>query len=84
MNRENEYISFSQVLKHSLSVEKTTPAFCEICKKFTPTNQYARVCLPLIYDHNLYLHVRYLNNVGEPLLGNRITTNPFYQLWFDK
>lgn len=44
MNRENEYISFSQVLKHSLSVEKTTPAFCEICKKFTPTNQYARVC----------------------------------------
>lgn len=44
-HRENEYMSFAQVLKHSLSVEKTTPAFCEICKKFTPTNQYARVSM---------------------------------------
>lgn len=44
-NRETESISFPQVLRNSLSVEKTTPAFCEICKKFTPTNQCARVCI---------------------------------------
>lgn len=52
-NRENDYLCFSQVLKNSLSVEKTTPAFCETCKKFTPTNQYARVTeLPQILSIN--------------------------------
>lgn len=46
-------MSFSQVLRNSLSVEKTTPAFCETCKKFTPTNQYARVTeLPQILSIN--------------------------------
>lgn len=46
-------MTFNQVLRHSLSVEKTTPAFCEICKKFTPTNQYARVTeLPQILSIN--------------------------------
>lgn len=52
-NRDGEYMSFSQVLRNSLSVEKTTPAFCETCKKFTPTNQYARVTdLPQILSIN--------------------------------
>lgn len=52
-SRESEYVTFNQVLRHSLSVEKTTPAFCEICKKFTPTNQYARVTeLPQILSIN--------------------------------
>lgn len=52
-SRESEYMTFNQVLRHSLSVEKTTPAFCEICKKFTPTNQYARVTeLPQILSIN--------------------------------
>lgn len=52
-NRETEHMSFSQVLRNSLSVEKTTPAFCETCKKFTPTNQYARVTeLPQILSIN--------------------------------
>ncbi|XP_031636125.1 PAN2-PAN3 deadenylation complex catalytic subunit PAN2 isoform X3 [Contarinia nasturtii] len=52
-NREIEHMSFSQVLRNSLSVEKTTPAFCETCKKFTPTNQYARVTeLPQILSIN--------------------------------
>lgn len=52
-NRDPEYMTFSQVLRNSLSVEKTTPAFCETCKKFTPTNQYARVTdLPQILSIN--------------------------------
>lgn len=51
--RDVEYVSFSKVLRTSLSVEKTTPAFCETCKKFTPTNQYARVTeLPQILSIN--------------------------------
>ena len=53
MNKDSDHVNFCQVLKHSLSVEKTTPAFCEICKKFTPTNQYARVTeLPQILSVN--------------------------------
>lgn len=53
ISRSEDYVSFSQVLKNSLSVEKTTPAFCENCKKFTPTNQYARVTkLPEIISVN--------------------------------
>lgn len=52
-NRDNELMSFNQVLRNSLSVEKTTPAFCETCKKFTPTNQYAQVTeLPQILSIN--------------------------------
>lgn len=52
-NRDPEQMTFSQVLRNSLSVEKTTPAFCETCKKFTPTNQYARVTeLPQILSIN--------------------------------
>lgn len=52
-NRDPECMSFSQVLRNSLSVEKTTPAYCETCKKFTPTNQYAHVTeLPQILSIN--------------------------------
>lgn len=48
-----DHISFSQVLKNSLSVEKTIPTFCEQCKKFSPTNQYSRVIdLPQILSIN--------------------------------
>lgn len=41
-----DMVSFSQVLKNSLSVEKTLPTFCEKCKKFSPTNQKAQ-CIDL-------------------------------------
>lgn len=52
-NRDIEFVTFNQVLRSSLSVEKTTPAFCETCKKFTPTNQYARITdLPQILSIN--------------------------------
>lgn len=52
-NRDYDFVSFSQVLKSSLSVEKTIPSFCEQCKKFSPTNQYSRVIdLPQILSIN--------------------------------
>lgn len=52
-SRGDEHVTFNQVLQNSLSVEKTTPAFCENCKKFTPTNQYVRVTnLPEILSVN--------------------------------
>lgn len=52
-NRDSELVTFNQVLRSSLSIEKTTPAFCETCKKFTPTNQYARITeLPQILSIN--------------------------------
>lgn len=81
-------MSFSQVLRNSLSVEKTTPAYCETCKKFTPTNQYAHVTeLPQILSINCGLKnekemnflKRQLNrnmgvNVGD--VGTTTTTMP--------
>lgn len=52
-NRDVDFVTFNQVLRSSLSIEKTTPAFCETCKKFTPTNQYARITdLPQILSIN--------------------------------
>ncbi|ETN58054.1 ubiquitin specific protease 52 [Anopheles darlingi] len=45
--------TFGTILKHSLGVEKTTPAWCETCNKFTPTNQKSRVTdLPSILSIN--------------------------------
>ncbi|EDS45743.1 ubiquitin specific protease 52 [Culex quinquefasciatus] len=45
--------TFASILKNSLTVEKTTPAWCEKCNKFTPTNQKSRVAdLPEILSIN--------------------------------
>lgn len=45
--------TFASLLKNSLTVEKTTPAWCEKCDKFTPTNQKSRVTdLPEILSIN--------------------------------
>ncbi|XP_055538321.1 PAN2-PAN3 deadenylation complex catalytic subunit PAN2 isoform X2 [Wyeomyia smithii] len=52
-NRINIDGTFASILKNSLSVEKTTPAWCEKCNKFTPTNQKSRVTdLPEILSIN--------------------------------
>lgn len=52
-NNRNMEGTFAQILKNSLSVEKTTPAWCEKCNKFTPTNQKSRVTdLPEILSIN--------------------------------
>lgn len=75
-SRCDEQASFSQVLQQSLSVEKTTPAFCENCKKFTPTNQYARVIkLPEILSINCGLtNDREINFLGRQINRNGGTT----------
>lgn len=52
-NNRNMDGTFALILKNSLSVEKTTPAWCEKCNKFTPTNQKSRVTdLPEILSIN--------------------------------
>lgn len=82
-NRDGECMSFSQVLRNSLSVEKTTPAFCETCKKFTPTNQYASVTeLPQILSINCGLkNEREMNFLKKQLHrhntnGSAVTETP--------
>lgn len=84
-SRDPECMSFSQVLHNSLSVEKTTPAYCETCKKFTPTNQFAHVTeLPQILSINCGLKnekemnflKRQLNrNAGANVAGD-VTVTP--------
>lgn len=41
----SEPSTFKKVLESSLCFDKTTPAWCETCKKFTPTNQKSKVRL---------------------------------------
>lgn len=48
-----DVVTFAQVLRKSLSVEKTIPTYCDDCKKFSPTTQRARcVDLPNILSVN--------------------------------
>lgn len=84
-SRDPECMSFSQVLRNSLSVEKTTPAYCETCKKFTPTNQYAHVTeLPQILSINCGLKnekemnflKRQLNRNAGVNVGGDMSTTP--------
>lgn len=52
-NRDTDHVTFAQVLKSSMSVEKSIPTYCEQCKKFSPTNQHTRVTdLPQILSIN--------------------------------
>lgn len=41
--REDCHVPFTQILKQSLTIEKTLQTWCEICKKYSPTNQYTKV-----------------------------------------
>lgn len=42
-NANGKTVTFKQVLETSLCFDKTTPAWCDNCKKFTPTNQRSKV-----------------------------------------
>lgn len=40
---EESHVPFTQILKQSLTIEKTLQTWCESCKKYSPTNQYTKV-----------------------------------------
>lgn len=42
-SKSSGILSFKRVLESTLCFSKTTPAWCEACKKFTPTNQHSKV-----------------------------------------
>ncbi|XP_058814047.1 PAN2-PAN3 deadenylation complex catalytic subunit PAN2-like [Topomyia yanbarensis] len=59
-NTNNRHVdgTFASCLKKYMSVEKTTPAWCEKCNKFTLTNQKSRVAdLPEILSVNCSLEI---------------------------
>lgn len=41
--KEDVHVPFTQILKQSLTIEKTLQTWCEVCKKYSPTNQYTKV-----------------------------------------
>lgn len=41
--KDDQHVPFTQILKQSLTIEKTLQTWCEICKKYSPTNQYTKV-----------------------------------------
>lgn len=54
LTNTSEPSTFKKVLESSLCFDKTTPAWCEICKKFTPTNQRSKVRFKnMIYETSI-------------------------------